>query len=456
MGEDPACAWFRALECPLLVSAPCVGVSDAPWRALLLSHGASAVWTEMIFADRVVSDASYLNGALPLHDVRAFSDRDRVATNRPLVVQLAGNDPGVLAQAVRVIMQHERQEHVPVSAIELNLGCPQDRAKEGNYGSFLLDHKKWPLVFACIKSMVEAMDSCNDSIRDDSREKGHIFAKIRICEEQGGGAAATTIAAKGEEKKEDASSSILDDAKTSATLAFCRGLVASGASLITIHGRTRGSTKLRRCGPADLRLIAAVAAVLNQNEPSVPVIANGNISCRQDVARALAASSPCIGVMSGEGLLADPAIFSTTATTATSAASIDRHGLFVEYCELSRLYEASGGWQAVDSLHHSSCFPSAASASSSSSSTSSTSESKQISVARAHLSWMLEKQGHGRTVRYAHTNFTHYKKHCHVLKALNEATSLDDLLQISSKCLVGVYGSSGFTQREEDEAAGRV
>ena len=48
---------------------------------------------------------------------------------------------------------------------------------------------------------------------------------------------------------------------------------------------------------------------------------------------------------------------------------------------------------------------------------------------------MLEKQGHGRSVRFNHINKEVYKKQTHLLKALNEASSLADLKVISSLCL---------------------
>jgi Dihydrouridine synthase (Dus) len=50
--------------------------------------------------------------------------------SRPLIVQICGNDPDTLSRAVLKIKEHTKQ--CPVDAIDFNLGCPQDRAKEGS------------------------------------------------------------------------------------------------------------------------------------------------------------------------------------------------------------------------------------------------------------------------------------------------------------------------------------
>ena len=43
------------------------------------------------------------------------------------------------------------------------------------------------------------------------------------------------------------------------TKEFMEGLQRSGADLVTVHARTRGSSKKRRCGPADLEMVEALA-----------------------------------------------------------------------------------------------------------------------------------------------------------------------------------------------------
>lgn len=64
----------------------------------------------------------------------------------PVVAQLAGNDPDLLVEAGKVIGGL-------ADALELNIGCPQQRAKDGHYGAYLLHKKDLPLV----TSLVEAL-----------------------------------------------------------------------------------------------------------------------------------------------------------------------------------------------------------------------------------------------------------------------------------------------------------
>lgn len=181
-----------------------------------------------------------------------------------------------------------------------------------------------------------------------------------------------------------------------------RGLIANGCKVICIHGRTRGSTKKRRCGPADLSAIATIAKTIQaEYGGSIPVISNGNITTTTDVLQALKETHPCCGVMSAEGILANPGLFAgvaqhirkfgsftetalvaaTTGKRAHSDTDEDaqpqrktemkpllppsRLALFQEYCALSEQYRAAGGWSQLDTHFargRSSCAPGTASA----------------------------------------------------------------------------------------------
>ena len=58
------------------------------------------------------------------------------------------------------------------SAVDLNLGCPQDRAREDLFGSYLLDKCHWPLVFRCVEAMAAALKEYDVPL----------FCKIRLIE----------------------------------------------------------------------------------------------------------------------------------------------------------------------------------------------------------------------------------------------------------------------------------
>jgi hypothetical protein len=149
-----------------------VNQSDAPFRALCYRHGATCCYSEMLYSDRVVSErvrdgvndgVGYLEAFLPVCDGSFVGDDDgggssssnssssnssssssssggnsngsvsgvaqrRVGSyhERHFVVQVCGNDPITLASAATLIVKH-----CQCSAIDLNLGCPQDRARTG-------------------------------------------------------------------------------------------------------------------------------------------------------------------------------------------------------------------------------------------------------------------------------------------------------------------------------------
>jgi hypothetical protein len=74
---------------------------------------------------------------------------------------------------------------------------------------------------------------------------------------------------------------------------------------------------------------------------------------------------------------------------------------------------------------------------------------KQIEVARQHLYWMLEKKGHGRTVRFVHRGT--YARHTDLLSDLKCAHTLEALQQISKICLSNVFGSNIYTNDNYDD-----
>lgn len=239
------------LTTPVWTVAPMVGQCDLPFRLLTRRHGARLVYSEMLMADEFVASAKYRqiglglgSGPLPEGD-------------HPLIVQFAVNDPAILLRAA-VIAQNE----CGADAVDINLGCPQNRAREGHYGSFLHDPCDWDLVCSMVRV-------CATS----SALHIPVTCKIRL------------------------------QPTVESTIEFCKRLEAAGAALIAVHGRQRGDEKHRRSGAADLEAIREIKSALR-----IPVLSNGNVSSYADAIRALHITG-CDGVMSAEEILRDPALF---------------------------------------------------------------------------------------------------------------------------------------------------
>lgn len=213
----------------------------------------------------------------PMYHARLFSEQERVraqhfqptrdavgdqkdpfldgnpAFDRPLFVQFCANDPTEFLEAARLVAPY-------CDAVDLNLGCPQGIARKGHYGAFL--QEDWDLIYKLINRLYNDLSV-------------PVTAKFRI-----------------QETKEE-------------TLEYAKMILSAGASIIAVHGRRR-EQKGHNTGLADWSYIR----YLRDNLPPETVIfANGNILNHDDLERCLEATG-ADGVMSADGNLSDPTIFS--------------------------------------------------------------------------------------------------------------------------------------------------
>lgn len=325
------------------VVGPMVGASDLPFRLLCRRYGATAAATQMLPAAALLQalSAEEAAAAAPADDSRTplalvdgfLEDPSTLLralrsceADRPLVVQLCGNDPQTLADAALAACHFLKGDSGAMPcAIDLNLGCPQKRATEQCYGSALLDGEaNRARAASCVAAMHHALQPLGVAVT----------VKLRLW---------------GEED----------------TLGICERLRDHGAALVAIHGRSRGTATLRRDGPADLPAIGRVVQVVSSRDREAsrvggekrgtrqaggrailvrhaekeekeeeeegeegetgagavaggarprffPVLSNGNIRCGADVGVALGVTGAA-GVMSAEGLLRDPSLFAEVA-----------------------------------------------------------------------------------------------------------------------------------------------
>ncbi|KAJ7485635.1 tRNA-dihydrouridine synthase [Mycena latifolia] len=228
------------------IAAPMVNQSDLPFRTLVQRYGATLVYTQMLKSDALITDQEYLE--FHLRDLTM----NPASPERPVVVQLCGNDPEIVVRAGRKIQTY-------CDGIDLNLGCPQQVAFDGHFGAYLLGQKDWPLV----EEIVSAMSSSFTV---------PAAAKLRICQ------------------------------AAPKTLDLAQRLEACGASWLTLHARTVAPRK-RRHGAADLSQVKRL-----KDNLSLPVVSNGNVRVWNDLEQNLRETG-ADGLMVAETLLRNPCLF---------------------------------------------------------------------------------------------------------------------------------------------------
>jgi tRNA-dihydrouridine synthase B len=230
-------------DSPFLL-APLAGVSDSPFRQLAREAGAAGVYTEMVSADGLT------RGSAATLEYCRFEEIER-----PIGVQLFGSDPGIMAEAARVLSDLPPRDRPDL--IDINMGCPVRKVVNRCAGAALLQNV--PLIREIVRRMVES-------------SAVPVTAKIRLGW----------------------------DRESQNAVEVCRALEDSGAAAVAIHARTRAE---KFEGQAHWETIRDARRAVR-----VPVIGNGDIRDEDDATRMLELTG-CDAVMIGRAAFGDPWVF---------------------------------------------------------------------------------------------------------------------------------------------------
>ena len=106
---------------PAVMLAPMAGITDRPFRDLVLRFGATRVTSEMVASREMVTARSGTREKAELG-----------AGARATAVQLAGRDPAWMAEAARMVADQGAE------IIDINMGCPAKKVTNGYSGSALM------------------------------------------------------------------------------------------------------------------------------------------------------------------------------------------------------------------------------------------------------------------------------------------------------------------------------
>ena len=219
--------------------APLAGYTNYAFRRLCKGYGAGLCYTEM------VSAKGLKYGSENTQELLYTDEHEGLCA-----AQIFGSEPDTMRAAC------EHSALAPFPIVDINMGCPVPKIYKNGEGSALLENPKLAeeIVKACVKS-------------------GKIITvKFRI--------------------------GITQDKLITAE--FAKRMEGAGASLITVHGRTKDKIY---AGEVHYREIAAAKRAVQ-----IPVIANGGVFSNAD-AETLQAETGADGVMVARASLFQPQIF---------------------------------------------------------------------------------------------------------------------------------------------------
>ena len=223
-----------------LALGPMAGVTDWAFRTVCAELGAGVTVTEMVSSRALVYKDKKTAALLRRNDGCVCG------------AQIFGNDPAIMAEGARLALEISQCDF-----IDINMGCPMPKIAGSGDGCGLMRTPQ--LAGDIVKAVVNAVPV-------------PVTVKCRLGWDKG-------------------SINVLE---------FTRIVEDNGASLVTVHGRTRS---MLYSGVADWDTIRKVKQQL-----SIPVIANGDIVDGESALRCLGWTG-ADGLMIGRATFGDPWVF---------------------------------------------------------------------------------------------------------------------------------------------------
>ncbi len=220
--------------------APMAGVADRAFREICVKYGACYTVGEMASAKGLMYSDKKTAELLEVYE-----------KERPMAIQLFGDDPKIMALAAKKAMEYNPD------AIDINMGCPAPKIANNGSGSALMKNPK------LAGEIVAAVRDTTDLPVTVKFRKGWDENSVNAVE-------------------------------------FAKIMELNGADAIAIHGRTRAQMYMP---PVDIEIIKQV-----KDSVQIPVIGNGDIIDIQ-TAEDMYKYTNCDLVMIGRGALGSPWIF---------------------------------------------------------------------------------------------------------------------------------------------------
>ena len=229
---------------PPLVLSPMAGVTDSPFRRIVRHCGGAG-----LFVTEFISVEGLTRGNIRTHDLMRFTPSEH-----PIAIQIFGYDE------VRMRWAAEIAQEAGADFVDINCGCPAKKVVNGGGGSNLL--RDLPQLEKILKEVKQAITI-------------PMTVKIRAG-------------------WDDRSINCVEVAKL---------IEDCGASMVTLHGRTRVQGYR---GLANWDLVRAI-----KENVRIPVSGSGDILTPQDAMRRFDETG-CDAVHIGRGAIANPFIFRQT------------------------------------------------------------------------------------------------------------------------------------------------